>query len=141
MLKLVLNYDYKTLVLITVANNYAQAQVQTKDKANKCSEVCDVIVYRVSQKIPKTIENDLHMVNKSKFKRKVFLLLFVNLRGKVIFNVIYRLVSLVENQVIIYWLMRCVIFAHSTHGGGLQTVSIINKVAFDQVGCYLVKKY
>ena len=48
MLKLVLNYDYKTLVLITVANNYAQAQVQTKDKANKCSEVCDVIVYRVS---------------------------------------------------------------------------------------------
>ena len=37
--------------------------------------------------------------------------------------------------------MRCVIFAHSTHGGGLQTVSIINKVAFAQVGFYLVKKY
>ena len=103
--------------------------------------MCDVIVYRVSQKTPKTIENDLHMVNKSKFKRKVFLLLFVNLRGKLIFNVIYRLVSSVENQVIIYWLMRCVILAHSTHGGRLPTVSIINKVAFAQVGFYLVKKY
>ena len=54
LIKLVRNYAYKTLVLITVKqHNFAQAQVQTKDKANKCSEVCDVIVYGKQKHIQK----------------------------------------------------------------------------------------
>ena len=98
-----------------------------QDKANKCSEVCYVIVYSKQKHIQK--------------KRKVFLLLFVNLQGKLIFNVIYRLVSSVANHASNYLLAYALRFAHSTHGGGLQTVSITNKVAFAHVGFYLVKKY
>lgn len=79
--------------------------------------------------------------NKSNFKRIFFLLLFVNLRGKVIFNVIYRLVMQFGCKPSNYLLAYALRFAHSTHGGGLQTVSIINKVAFAHVGFYLVKKY
>ena len=40
-----------------------------------------------------------------------------------------------------YLLAYVLHFAHGTHGGGLQTVSMINKGAFAHVGFYLVKKY
>ena len=40
-----------------------------------------------------------------------------------------------------YLLAYALRFAHSTHRGRLQTVSIINKVAFAHVGFYLLKKY